>query len=73
KSRFEGEAIVNDRLHLGVLPGAPAVVQFRWNSESTADQPLAPQPDGSYLVPLPKAAARYLKCSGLRLVPAPWS
>lgn len=73
-SRFEGEAIVNDRLHLGVMPtGAPPLAQYRWNSEASPDQPVTPQPDGSYLLPLPGVAARYLRTNGLRIVPSPWS
>jgi hypothetical protein len=72
-SRFEGEAIVDDRLHLAVLPGPTPVVMYRWASESTTDRPLARQADGTYLVPLTAAAARYLNCTGVRIVPSAWS
>jgi pimeloyl-ACP methyl ester carboxylesterase len=72
-SRFEGEAIVDDRLHVALLPAATPVVMYRWNAESTTDRPLAPAGDGTYLVPLTAAAARYLICRGLRLTPSVWS
>lgn len=73
RSRFEGEAVLNDRCHIGVLPGAAPIVRYRWNSETADDTQLSPQSDSSYLVPLPAAAQRYLRSAGLRLVPSAWS
>lgn len=73
KSRFEGEAVLNDRCHIGVLPGAAPVVRYRWNSESAQDRQLTPETDGSYLIPLPPTAQRYLQTAGLRIVPSAWT
>lgn len=73
-SRFEGEAVLNDRLHLAYRFGADGVpsLKYRWRSmmrEKTRDR----EADGSFLFPLPESARRYLDCAGVRVRAFPWT
>ena len=70
-SRFEGEAMLSDRLHLGIDPGISLdAMEGRWASLT---RPVKGRREGnSVLFPLPTAAGRYLSGKGLRIRLTPW-
>lgn len=71
-SRFEGESIFNDRLHLGVRRDVrPPVIQSRWGLVSSVAKGKAPEPDGTYLFPLPPGSAKFVRSKGIRLRTSP--
>jgi pimeloyl-ACP methyl ester carboxylesterase len=73
ESRIEGEAMLNERLHLGVERGARgAVLTHSWGPKATLRK-IAAKKGGSYLIPFHAAASRFLKSKGVRVTLKPWN
>ncbi|MDN5940975.1 MAG: hypothetical protein L0H94_03740 [Nitrospira sp.] len=79
-SRFEGEAILNDRLHLGIpvdlnLNG----IRYRWGEQSNEDAaPTAQEThitngSGTFHFPFPEDSQDYFCCDGLIVRTRAWS
>ncbi len=70
-SRYEGDWVMNDRIHFGVSKGRGQLkYDYRWSSES-AGQSGAVQ--NEMFFPLPASAARYIKGGNLRVLFDEWS
>lgn len=78
-SRFEGEAILNDRLHLGIpvdldLNG----IRYRWGEQSNEDASPTTQEmniingSGTFHFPFPKDSQDYFCCDGLIVRTRTW-
>lgn len=76
-SRFEGEAMLNNRLHVGIKPGQPPIAIYRWSHETDAQgnlvdfQAMAPVDRGCYRFPFPKSSDPYISCDCLHVVAEP--
>lgn len=69
-SRFEGEAILNDRLHVGIRY-EPLELKYRWSTKSTfTTQPVTPGQDVA--LPLASDALKYIENGSLRMRLTPW-
>jgi hypothetical protein len=80
ESRFEGESILNDRLHVGVRADLdPRDIMYRWGLESNSDRPLAAEnmeikADGStYRFPLPQSSKDYMECDAVIVKTSAWN
>jgi pimeloyl-ACP methyl ester carboxylesterase len=73
-SRFEGEAMLNDRLHLAfrLQKEEASKVMYKWND---MDDYILHQPDsdGSYIFPLPEKSNKFLECEGVRIRISSWN
>jgi hypothetical protein len=79
ESRFEGESILSDRLHVAIPSSLdPAGVVYRWGIETNQD--LSAHTDtrvtqlghGDFLFPFPGTAQDYLCCDGIKVRTVPW-
>jgi hypothetical protein len=70
-SRLEGEALLNDSLIVGCPRSASAAtIEYRW-STLTSNRKVRSK-NGAFLIPLPGAAARYLRSRGIGIRLSPW-
>lgn len=79
-SRFEGESILNDRLHIGIPADLNfGGVRYRWGEESNKDEvPTAREREvhrgaGIFHFPFPKDSQDYFCCEGLIVRTRPWN
>ncbi|GMQ76337.1 MAG: hypothetical protein BMS9Abin01_1610 [Gammaproteobacteria bacterium] len=71
KSRYEGDWVMNDRIHFGVSKTRGKLkYNYRWSSENS-DQTAAVQDE--MFLPLPASTARYLRGGSLRALFDEWS
>ena len=72
-SRFEGESMLNDRLHFGVRPSLkPLEIEYRWGMGFYQHQKKKLKKDRSVLFSLPNCSQRYLNTAGIRVKVSPW-
>lgn len=70
-SRYEGDWVINDRMHFGISKtGDKLNFAYRWSSEN-AEKTGAVKPEMHF--PLPKSVERYLKGGSLRTLFDQWS
>ena len=70
-SRYEGDWIINDRVHFGISKtGDKLKFAYRWSSEN-AEKTGAVKPEMTF--PLPNSVNRYLKGGSLRILIDQWS
>lgn len=79
-SRFEGEAILSDRLHIGIPTDLnPSGIRYRWGEESNVDtKPLAKEIQikdgmGTFHFQFPKDSRDYFCCDGLIVRTKQWA
>jgi len=70
-SRYEGDWLMNDRIHFGISKGRGKLkYDYRWSSENAGQSGTA---RNEMFFPLPAAAARYFKGGRLRVLFDEWS
>ena len=70
-SRYEGDWIMNDRVHFGVASSRGKLkYRYRWSSEEDERSGFV---EDEMTLPLPEAAGRYLRGGSLRVLFDEWS